>query len=50
MERPMGEIAKRVKNKWMHWGTTGLARKPAEHTPDEILQPRNSSTNWKKNT
>jgi len=24
IERLMGEIAKRVKNKWMHWGTTGL--------------------------
>jgi len=20
----MGEIAKRIKNKWMHWSTTGL--------------------------
>ena len=24
IERLMGEIAKRVKNKWMHWSTTGL--------------------------
>jgi transposase-like protein len=24
MERLMGEIAKRVKNRWMHWSTTGL--------------------------
>nr|MDO8080148.1 ISH6 family transposase [Candidatus Freyarchaeota archaeon]MDO8082460.1 ISH6 family transposase [Candidatus Freyarchaeota archaeon] len=24
IERLMGEIAKRVKNKWMHWSTQGL--------------------------
>jgi transposase-like protein len=24
IERLMGEIAKRVKNRWMHWSTTGL--------------------------
>lgn len=24
IERLMGEIAKRIKNKWMHWSTTGL--------------------------
>ncbi|MDH5795623.1 MAG: hypothetical protein OEZ24_05885 [Candidatus Bathyarchaeota archaeon] len=24
IERSMGEIAKRVKHKWMHWSTTGL--------------------------
>jgi len=24
IERLMGEIAKRVKNKWMHWSTKGL--------------------------
>lgn len=24
IERLMGEVAKRVKNKWMHWSTTGL--------------------------
>ena len=22
----MGEVAKRVKNRWMHWGTDGLRR------------------------
>jgi hypothetical protein len=24
VERLMGEVAKRVKNKWMHWSTKGL--------------------------
>jgi transposase-like protein len=24
IERLMGEIAKRIKNKWMHWSTIGL--------------------------
>lgn len=24
VERFMGEVAKRCKNKWMHWGTEGL--------------------------
>jgi hypothetical protein len=24
MERLMGEVAKRVKNRWMHWSTEGL--------------------------
>ena len=24
IERLMGEVVKRVKNRWMHWSTTGL--------------------------
>ncbi len=24
IERLMGEVSKRVKNRWMHWSTTGL--------------------------
>lgn len=38
IERLMGEIAKRVKNKWMHWSTAGL--NPTQHTSDQILQQR----------